>query len=343
MKRTSVFILILLLFFFFNLFPGPANRIDIQGRIGLYKYHKGHHYFININENNVWRFEKNSKLINKIGKHGEGPGELIGLFNFTFRSNEIILYSAGKAAFFKLKGTFVNEIKKPKASLFLENGKTVYFERRPMQQDGHHVTLYRVVYGDEQFKELSEILNVSVKKVAGFHFDAILPAIKVKYDMDKGCFYVSDSLSGDWVTIYDLSGKQVGKITGEKETNTKVDEEYKNNFFNDILSDPRFHNNPKMAEMVKQQTYFPEFFPPFHSFYLDGAGNIFIKTYKRKNGDALFIKYSAIGKRIKTYWLPDKGIKIADAENFTSFSAAHYYYIFENEDGDYEISRTGLK
>jgi len=311
--------------------------VNIEGRVLLYKAYKGFHYFLNSHEDNIWRFDNNLKFVNKIGKRGEGPGELINLHNFNFVDNKIYLYSKGKISIFDLEGNLIQEIRNPFFSVkcILKNGNIICKNREFIRSESGKLFIMETIrYCNKNFKELFKIIENKKEITPGFRFEAIEPLIDVKYSVKNRLFYISYPIKDFLIMIFDESGKKIGCIFKKYKRKIKVTKNFKKRFFDAILNDPIIKSK-EMAEEVKKLTHFPKYFPPFHSFYINEDGNIYVRTYRRVKDKVEFEKYGKLGKYICKYELPDNFINIADAQNYIAFSNNNYFYLYINNEGNY--------
>lgn len=310
------------------------NIINIDGKIIKFKIYKEYFYFLDGSTNSIHRFNNNFKLINKIGSIGKGPGEATRYSRITFVKDIIQLESYGKISLFKLDGTFIKDIKSQKVSIILNNDNILFQKTSFVNNKNMKAKLYQIVLFNSNFKRILMMEKKLVPVKSGYQFNAFLTPVNMLYNSMQKKIYVSYPLGEKIVSIYNEKGERLGSIMNIK-NNIIVSDEFKKEFFSDILSDPRFKNNSSMADFMHKATYFPKYFPQFQGVFVDDKGYIYIKTYKRKGGKVFVNKYNQIGKFIKKYLLPDKGISISNANNFTAFTNTHYYYLYENQDGDY--------
>ena len=85
-------------------FAKDVNKLDIDGYISLQKVYKGNYFFKDKKNNIVYQYSESGKLLNKLGKSGEGPGELRGLLDFDFTDGQIYMQPESKIVFFSLDG-----------------------------------------------------------------------------------------------------------------------------------------------------------------------------------------------------------------------------------------------
>lgn len=318
------------------------NVINIVGKVSMLKAYKNCLYFLNESECSIWRFDQNLKFLNKIGKKGEGPDEIPFLSNFNFLEDKIYMFSRNRLLIFGLDGTLLNGVKFPDRNasiLLLKNGNFMEKTRGFSYERGKTI-IQKIRFLDKDFNQIIEILNERIEITPGYQFEAIDPYINVRYSDKNGLVYISNPVRDFLIMIFDENGKQVCKIL-KNYKRTKVTKEYKEKFSEIIIHDPHI-TSKEMADAFLKQLHFSKYFSPFHSFYLDDEGNVYVRTYKRKNNKTIFEKYSPKGIFIREYLLEDKYINIVDCHLFISFSVGNYYYLYENEKGDYILYRKRL-
>lgn len=335
MRNRTIFLTIAILIISLSLNSHEEKKVDIPGRITMFKAYKGYLYFLNESEGNLWRFDQNIKYLNKIGKRGEGPMEIPYLSGFNFLENKIYIFSQNKFLVFGLDGTLLNEMKIPPHNasyLFLKNGNFIEKTRDFSYEKGKTI-IQKIRFLDKDFNQIIEVLNEKMQVSPGYQFEAIEPFISVQYSDKTNLVYISNPTRDFLIRIFDENGNLVSEISKKCERE-KVTKEFINMFSQTVIKDPRI-SSKEMADAILKQIHFVKYFPAFHSFYLDEEGNVYVRTFKRKKQKTLFEKYSSKGNFLKEYWLEDKNINIVDSHLFISFSNGNYYYLYENERGEY--------
>lgn len=341
MKNKILFFYFIITIFPFLLFSNE-EKVNIVGRVSMLKAYKNYLYFLNESECNIWRFDQNLKFLNKIGKKGEGPGEITFLSNFNFLEDKIYTFSRGKLLIFGLDGTLLNEAKFPvrNSSIILLRKGNMVEKIRDFSYERGKTTIQKIRFLDKDFNQIVEVLSEHTEISPGYEFEAIDPYIYAKYSDKNGLVYISNPARDFLIMIFDENGKLVGKISKNYEK-VRVAKDFRERFLETLIEDPHVPSK-EMAKALLKKLHFPKYFPPFHSFYLDEEGYLYVRTYKRKNKKTIFEKYSPSGSFIKEYALTDEHINIVDCQNFISISEGNYYYLYENENGEYILHREKL-
>ncbi len=345
MKRKALFPFVTITIFYLSFFSYSYEEkiINIGGKVSMFKAYKNCLYFLNESECNIWRFDQNLKFLNKIGKKGEGPGEIPFLSDFNFLEDKIYTFSRNRLLIFNVDGTLLNEVKFPvrnSSVLLLKNGNFIEKTRDFSYEKGKTI-IQKIRVFDKDFNQIIEILNERIEITPGYEFEAVEPYIHVKYSNKTGLIYISNPVKDFFIMIFNENGEQVSKILKKNYKRTKVTKEYKKKFSKILIDDPRI-TSKEMAEAFLKRLHFPNYFFPFHSFYLDDKGDVYVRTYEKKNNKTIFERYSPKGIFIRDYLLDDKYLNIVDGHLFISFSEGNYYYLYENEKGDYILYRERL-
>lgn len=123
--------------------------------------------------------------------------------------------------------------------------------------------------------------------------------------------------------MYDLEGKLYRKIRKEFK-NVPVSEEYKMKMME------------RINEQLKRITFFPDYFPPYQSFFSDDYGSLFVMTYEAGDnpGEFMFDIFNAegvfIGRKSLNVWVNEGFVWGMIKENL-------FYCIREKENGYKEL------
>ncbi len=172
MKKGLLFLIVITTIFHLLLFSYSHYQekiINIDGKVTMLKAYKNCLYFLNESECSIWRFDQNLNFLNKIGKKGEGPGEISYLSNFNFLEDKIYTFSKGRLLIFSLDGSLLKEVKFPifnssililKSGNFVERARDFSFER------GKEI-IQKIRFLDKDFNLIIEVLNEHIKVTPG--------------------------------------------------------------------------------------------------------------------------------------------------------------------------------
>jgi len=303
------------------------------------KMYKGRYFFLDEKNKRVLQYNDKCKYINSFGKFGEGPGEFSELYGFDFVKDQIYLQSRSKIVFFSLEGKLIKEIRKPRYShfLILKNGNLIESFLEYNAGNKHGLTVEKLYLCSSEFKRLKLLLEDSEIVKPGMPFKDFINKIEIKYSVGSGEIIVSQRNKGFLFHVFDDNGKLLFKIKNSDSEKIKVTEKFVKDFKGKLLSDPRMRSNLEMAKQLMKHIKFSEYFPPFHSFYPDENGNIFIRTFKRKAKLLLYKKYSSQGNFCGNLWIKDENPDIYETRNFITFFNNEFFYMNEDDNGDYTI------
>jgi hypothetical protein len=339
--KGKLFILIFaLIFITVSIVPAEETVLNVNGRISRIKVYKDCLYVLNATENNIWRFGENLSLINKIGQQGLGPGEISRLSDFNFIEDKIYTFSSdSRLLVFDLQGNLLNESKLPDLNgsiLLLKNGK-VARRTRDFSYDRWKSIVYTVSFLDEKHNQFKKVLAEQLIIPPEYELEAVEPYIRVKYSEKAGRVFVSNPVHDYLIMIFDENGGQAGKIFKKDYDRVKASKAFQDRFLEALLNSP---DKPPMmnADMIRaffKTLHFPKYLPPFESFYLDDDGNVHVRTFKKKGQKTVFEKYSPGGRLIKEHLLDDRFVNMLDADLYIAFSESRFYYLYEDQKGEY--------
>lgn len=288
-------------------------------------------------ENLVYKFDNQGNFVTSFGKWGQGPGEIQYPYYLSVTKKNHIPIQDGNRPILFIFDENGDLIKKIKFNM-LDSGGLGDFTFLPLENSNYLANgvkldlstnhrldlLYLVDSKFEKLKELDKcdygpIFRVAPKKEG-------TPRVFVS-NVSKGMIYTGNENRGYEILVYDLDGNILKKI--RKEYNpSDVPEEFKENW--------RVNSGP-----YKNKLYFADKMPPFHYFFLDDEGRLYVKTYEKGNKqgeyihdifnpDGIFIgrkSMAAYGNNI----YPGMALNRAKAKN------NRFYCIREKENGYKEL------
>ena len=235
------------------------------------------------------------KLIKKVGRKGEGPGEFSSDLDINILKEKIMIESQGKLSFYSLKGDLIKEIRRQPKYRRLK-----ILEDRYVASSG--------ILSKEVYHNIAIILDTDFNELKTFYQDeARYHQQKQKthrastwtFDVgEKKCFIVGSS---DFkIDVFDKNGDLLYTIAPEYER-VKYAQEYIDAWFN------RIKRNLGMNAYYdfKQRVRFPEFFPAILDMMVDN-GHVYVITYRRKENQSECFIFDLQGKLVKKTWLPLK-------------------------------------
>ena len=340
MKTRLIVLIIMIISIVISMQPADDANIQITGRVLGIKSYKNQLYVLNQTDNNIWRYDERLNLINKIGYEGQGPGEISRLTDIGFLEDKIYTFSRNRLLVFDLDGNFLKEFKVPPdvdgSILLLKDGKVV-IRTRDYSFEKERSIIYKVNFTDKDLRNMTEVLVEKVIIPDKYEQVAVEPRIEAKYSEMARLVFISNPSREYLIMIYDEDGHLVGKINKKDNPKIRADASFKESFLNALISSP--DKPPTMnADMIKMffnTLYFYKYLPAFDCFYLDDSGNVYVRTFQKKGQKTIYEKYSPQGKFIKRYFLDDRFVDMLDVHRDIAFTESTFYYLYENEEGEY--------
>lgn len=259
-------------------------------------------------ENIIFKFERTGKFISSFGRWGKGPGEIVSrpfppLF-ITINLDgkiEVTNFYGRNLVYFNEEGDFVGEEKLESNLLVinpLENGNLLVYGRPkgPISfTAGIPLNLC-----DEEFNIIKEL---GVRKIPNEYEEKKIEGIyyTLSWAVSKGMIYTGKQEEGYDIKVYDSEGNLIRRIK-KKYRPVPLTEEYKKDYLKTYEINKEF-----LAKL-----YFPKNFPPFHSFFTDDNGRLFVMTYERgeRPGEYIYDIFNEEGlfvgrKSLKVHHHPD--------------------------------------
>lgn len=262
-------------------------------------------------------------LIKKFGKKGEGPGEFKGrIYSIDILPEQIIVNSEARVSHFTRDGDFIRQA----------NTKSVSINFLPVADNlvGFRLlavdrTLYFAIdIYDKKLNKIKEIhrfkhpfqprkpVNLTDIRVCSYH----VAGNKIFIDKENGI-----------IDVYDKDGEKLFSIDPKIEK-IKITEEHKKKYLDLWKS-----NHVLRAEYnsLKERFKFPSHFSAIRDFQIID-GNIYIQTYKEKDGKSEMLIYSTKGKLLKKALVPlaDVAILLPQIYNFYTIKNGKIYTLVEN-------------
>ena len=328
MKRMIVIVLILLIFGFIRAAYAGEGAV-LPELIRPFEIHVDGQQMYVVEGIKIFIYSlKDFNLVTSFGKQGEGPREFLprgpNPVSLILQEQQIIVQSLGKLTYFKRDGQYIEEIKmNPRSGREHQPFKGIYVARFVTRQDDGRL-FHGIAFYDKDFNKLKEIYRHEhgFPLYRKFEFNPLTieqPSFKILGSR----IFVLDG-GGSVVNIYDESGQLKASLKNKKELEpfTKQDksaliESYqRDNFFR------RFY------QKYKRLYKFPDYYPPILWFYIDRVNkDVYLSTYKNKDGKRVYLVYTMTGQFVKRVELP------ANGESWlTAVFDKKLYRLIENED-----------
>ena len=227
----------------------------------------------------VYKLSPDGKLLASFGLIGQGPNEMQYPEDIRALDNGEIWVSESpknKVHVFDAGGKPVAERSPVKFETIipLANGNYLVTRRDATDLTAKYLPAMIELY-DPQFgllKELDRFTKVPnrtiYEKVPEPYVSGIEFIFQGKASRDR--VYVGNSDRGYEILVFDLDGRLIRKVRKEYAP-VPVTDEYKNKYLKEYLE-----FMPDYAKKI----YFPEFWHPFHAFFPDEEGRLFVMSYK---------------------------------------------------------------
>lgn len=306
-----------------------AFDIDSEGNI----------YFFQIRESDktlAYKFDKNGNFVAPFGKKGQGPDEIQSPIYLNITGHDEIPiqdYGRFKLFVFDTAGSIIKETrlvsKSAGQSVFypLENGSYAKFRDYTDPVTKHRYDVLEL--HNSRFEEIKELDRCDYGPVVQFTQQKKKGSPRVFiFEISGGRIYLGNENRGYEILVYGLDGKLLKKIRKEYHPADAPDE-FKENL---MINMGRF----------KDQVIVPEKMPPFHYFFLDDEGRLYVKTYEKGNNENEYIHdiFNSEGVFIKRMSLPGFGSWMYPGRELDRAKAKNQrlYCIREKESGYKELA-----
>lgn len=249
---------------------------------------EGNLYIYDNKQKKIAKFDKRGKFLYSFGRHGQGPGEFQFVTNIQVSpTGEVVATDIlnSKVSFFRNDGKLNREIKlkfRISNGILLENGNYLFKETKVAEAPKRELEFVLSLYNNEfrKIKELDRIkmFNPKEAKIKGTYY-------YLSYGTSKDRIFTGSQERGYEIYVYNFSGNLIRKIKKEFKP-VSPSEEYKQEFLKIFGS----------YESIKNKLYFPDTLPPFHYFFTDEEGKLYVMTYERnKNSEFIFDIFTSEG------------------------------------------------
>lgn len=280
---------------------------------------------------------ENLKLIKKIGREGEGPGELkVTPFlsnSISILKDQIVFDSIDKMVFFSRAGEYLKEKKRSPQFTQMLPVRNNYIVRKRLLIDNKQFASINLF--DSKTKEITELYKQEFS--AQRHLIYMIPdSINIQVHEDK--VFIEESPKGFLIEVFNDKGKKLYQVDKEVER-IMLSKGEREKALNRLKADPFVKMQRGGWEEFKKQNklIFPKSYPAVRNFVIDD-NKIYVQTYKIQGGKAEYIIMDLKGKIMDKIFLP-----VVQKPSFTeqmlgtnikffSISRNKFYYLIEKEE-----------
>lgn len=263
---------------------------------------------------------KNYKLINRLGRKGEGPGEFLLKPAIHVLENKLLLSTMRKICYFSKTGEYLEEKRNPDMlNEVYQVGKFFAVVKWDFKQTG---TIFSILIYNDQLKA-SKLLYQTPLVPHPLPNDPVhLVSPRFKLICHKDRIYVIPKSKDFYIEVYDAQGKKISIIKRDYD-HIKITDQHKQKLKKAFWSIPAVKK--RISKHKKRDYIFPEYFHAISDFYISD-NTLYIKTFFIKNEKEEYILLNLDGKYLKKVYLPEA------ARNYFAFKNNRFHYITENID-----------
>jgi len=291
----------------------------------------GNIYFVNsrLEENCIFKFDPDANFITSFGRKGQGPGEIQSIRGFVIDSKDNIMISdtrSRKSIIFNKNGDLIKEVHFAQDAVWmfpLENGKYLAEKRIIDSKQDYFLIVYSLFSPElEEIKKLDtyKFPNPLIKGRRGVVSDPVFI-----WRISSGNIYVGNEDRGYEILKYDLEGNLLRKLRKEHKP-VKIPEELG-------------IKEKELYERFNTKVFIPKYWPPYHSFFADEEGRLFVKTFEDGDhpGEYMYDIFNPAGIFIGRMSLNICSSVRPAKEIYAKAVKSHLYCLEEKESGYREL------
>jgi hypothetical protein len=278
---------------------------------------------------------KDYQLVNKFGKRGSGPGELIPNdeipLHMKLVNGNIFLNSQTKMIYYSKRGNLIKEKTLPFMCMQIVPLGDGFAVSKVAAEKNGEIT-FNVVLCDARCKPV-KILTALEKNDASRRGKIVIPPPYIYLHCTNDMLFVTGGNKKDFhIEIFDKKGNPLPPIQ-QAYQRLRLSDSFKNELLDWFKTDNRFKNIP--LEVFRRLHYQP-YLPAVRDVVVT-PNRVYVQTYKQKSHDSEFFVFTLKGKPLKRVFLPTATrykVKLNADTVFTFYNNA-YYYLLEGSDSDH--------
>jgi hypothetical protein len=270
---------------------------------------------------------KTYKFQRKIGRKGNGPGEyIISPSIQILPSGKIFLVDSRKYVIVESNGNMVKEKKFHTPFMNLKSVGDNFVGRKYTFQGNHFFNEISIF--DHNFKQVKNLRKI--EKTSPTDLDKIISNFKiVNHILAVECYkdkiFYANGEKGFYYEVYDRNGNLLSIINKTYEK-LQISEKDKSFWIDRFKNRNMKKHWTRFKKHVKNlYDLFPKYYPAMQDFIVSD-GNVYVKTYKRRNSMEEYVILDLKGNIRKRTFLP------MAYPNLFTFKDNRFYYLVENDD-----------
>jgi hypothetical protein len=276
--------------------------VDSKGNIYVWSYRSSSEY-------SIFKFDRDGKYMSSLGRHGQGPGEIVALVYLRIsEQDEILVSDVGRRKLIVLKtngdlSQEINIVVGDEITTLLANGNVL--ARKSIFKPEEGIAELPIIIRSDYAKEITTLHQgekapnwARVKKINGIATQASSPP----WSIAQGHIYVGNKESGYEFLVYDFNGNLIKKIRKEY-----LPVAVPKNIKEAVL---KMFERPDLIQMrIDEKVFFPDHMSPYQYFFTDDNGRLFVMTYEKGEGsrDFMYDIFSSSGIFIGRISLDNSG------------------------------------
>jgi hypothetical protein len=280
---------------------------------------------------------KDSRLIKKFGEPGEGPREFKvsrfseGRIYIHVEPEVLLVNSLKKISYFTRQGDFIKEIRTVSGSRFIPIGSGFAAYGSVIE---NKIAYRAVTLHDRDLKKIKELYREEVGQM-GKDLNPLTLMKPLLFYVCGGKLLVGGK--DGVIYIFDGNGQPLYTIRPEYEPVPFTGEQQRK-FELDFKTHPRFNS---LYEVVKKQLKYPGYFPLMKDFHA-ADNKVYIRTYRKAQGESEFLIFSIEGKLLKRVMLPVREKDALESYPYTIENGEFYQLVDNDQTEEWELHKVDI-
>lgn len=229
-------------------------------------------------EGMIFKFGRQGNFIRSFLRKGQGPGELVGrnylslFLTVDWEDNVAISDFGNKLALFKSDGVLIKENRIDSRTICmipLSNGNFLSF-LSVLDGSSDFINQNPLTLLDKNHERIKELDKQMIPNpIVGKRLKGSYHVLS--WNVSNGKIFSGFQERGYMISVFDFEGNLMRNIKKEYQP-VPVQEDFKKEFMDQF--------NAPIFDDIRGKIYFSDAMPPFHSFFSDNEGRLFVMTYE---------------------------------------------------------------